>query len=103
MGQLIEDLLKLSRITRAEMSYNKVNLSELASSIVEDLQEDPAGTPGRIYHRSGPDGQGRQATAEHSFKKYPGKCLEVQQEMPANPDRDGNRSAKWRKCLLYPG
>jgi signal transduction histidine kinase len=38
MGRLIDDLLKLSRITRAEMSYNFVNLSELAGTIAEELR-----------------------------------------------------------------
>ncbi len=39
MGQLIEDMLRLSVITRAEMKWTTVNLSELASSILERLQE----------------------------------------------------------------
>jgi PAS domain S-box-containing protein len=39
MGQLIEDMLRLSVITRAEMKWTTVNLSELASTILERLQE----------------------------------------------------------------
>jgi PAS domain S-box-containing protein len=39
MSQLIDDLLSLSRITRAEMRYEKVNLSVLAESIAAELQE----------------------------------------------------------------
>ena len=43
MGDLIDDLLKLSRLTRAEMKMQPVNLSELASSLVAEYrQADPA-------------------------------------------------------------
>jgi light-regulated signal transduction histidine kinase (bacteriophytochrome) len=44
MGQLIEDLLKLSRISRQEMQTGPVDLSALARSIAEELQ---AGEPER--------------------------------------------------------
>ena len=39
MSQLIDDLLNLSRITRAEMRYAKVNLSTLAQEIAAELQK----------------------------------------------------------------
>jgi PAS domain S-box-containing protein len=38
MARLIDDLLKLSRVTRSEMNYQKVNLSELAGKIVSELE-----------------------------------------------------------------
>lgn len=38
MGDLIDDLLRLSRVTRAEMSRDTVNLSALAETIVADLR-----------------------------------------------------------------
>ena len=42
MNLLIEDMLKLSRIGRAEMRRDTVNLSDLASSVISDLrQRDP--------------------------------------------------------------
>ncbi len=42
MAQLIDDLLKLSRVTRGEMVREPVDLSRLACSVVEELrQEDP--------------------------------------------------------------
>ena len=44
MGQLIEDLLKLSRISRQEMQTGPVDLSALARSVAEELQ---AGEPER--------------------------------------------------------
>lgn len=38
MGQLIDDLLKLSRVTRSEMHIESVNLSYLANKICTELQ-----------------------------------------------------------------
>ncbi|HMK36196.1 MAG TPA: ATP-binding protein [Desulfomonilaceae bacterium] len=39
MGQLIDDLLKLSRLTRAEMRWEKIDLSGVAREIEEELRE----------------------------------------------------------------
>lgn len=38
MGALIDDLLKLSRVTRAELKPEEVNLSEIALDIAQDLR-----------------------------------------------------------------
>jgi PAS domain S-box-containing protein len=43
MGMLIDDLLKLARVTRTEMIFDDVDLTDLARSVVEDLrQADPS-------------------------------------------------------------
>lgn len=39
MGRLIEDLLKLSRVTRSELKKSEVNLSRLVSDLLKDFQE----------------------------------------------------------------
>ena len=39
MGQLIEDLLNLSRISRLELLWREVDLSALADQVVQDLQQ----------------------------------------------------------------
>ncbi len=38
MGELIDDMLQLSRVTRAEMRHETVDLSALADSVVSDLK-----------------------------------------------------------------
>jgi PAS domain S-box-containing protein len=40
MARLIDDLLKLSRVTRSEMNYDRVNLSELAREITDGLKRE---------------------------------------------------------------
>jgi PAS domain S-box-containing protein len=47
MGQLIDDLLNLSRITRAEMRYEDVDLSAMATDVLALLHERD---PGRDVH-----------------------------------------------------
>jgi signal transduction histidine kinase len=39
MGELIDDLLTLSRVTRAEISREQIDLSELANSVAQNLRE----------------------------------------------------------------
>ncbi|WNG43168.1 hypothetical protein F0U60_02935 [Archangium minus] len=39
MGQLIDDLLKLSRVTRAELKTEPVDLSAIAGSVVQELRQ----------------------------------------------------------------
>src|SRR5690606_18863705 len=39
MGHLIDDMLELSRIARAEMRHETVNLSAMATEILEELQK----------------------------------------------------------------
>ena len=39
MADLIEDLLQLSRLTRAEMNIEKINLTRIARSVIDELQK----------------------------------------------------------------
>ena len=39
MGRLIDDMLNLSKLSRKDLRFQKVNLSTLANSIIKDLQE----------------------------------------------------------------
>ena len=42
MAQLIDDMLNLSRVNRAEMTIQQVNLSEMAQEVADELQENQA-------------------------------------------------------------
>ena len=39
MANLIEDLLQLSRLTRTEMNIEKINLTQIARSVIDELQK----------------------------------------------------------------
>jgi PAS domain S-box-containing protein len=58
MGQLIDDMLRLSRVTRAEMKRGPVNLSELALSIAARLQEETPQQNARFIIQTGLDDLG---------------------------------------------
>jgi len=53
MGELIDDLLKLSRVTRLEMQYNEVDLTGIAKALVTQLSEV---NPGRQFDLKIEDG-----------------------------------------------
>ena len=61
MGQLIDDLLKLSRITRSEMSREQVDLSAAARAVVGELRKAQPGrrVTCRIAEGVTADGDGR--------------------------------------------
>ena len=60
MGQLIDDLLKLSRVTRDEMRRERLDLGQLATSIIADLR---AREPDRAVEFSTDGGVGVEADA----------------------------------------
>ena len=43
MGQLIDDLLSLSQVTRTEMTFDRVSLTVLARKVIAELRPQPAG------------------------------------------------------------
>ena len=65
MGELIDDLLKLSRLTRIEMYSKKVNLSQMVKTIVKEYKE--------IY----PDRKNKFIIAEDKFVKGDPSLLRI--------------------------
>jgi signal transduction histidine kinase len=53
MGQLIDDLLKLSRVTRSEMNREDVDLSAIARTIADDLKSRHPERPARFIIAEG--------------------------------------------------
>lgn len=53
MGQLIDDILKLSRLGRTEMSLQNVDLSSLAESVAEELKREHPGDRVNIIVQKG--------------------------------------------------
>jgi two-component system, sensor histidine kinase and response regulator len=53
MGQLIDDLLNLSRITRAEMHYERVDLTAIATAILGEMQRDHPERPMTVHVAQG--------------------------------------------------
>lgn len=49
MGQLIDALLQLSRITRSELTREQIDLSQMAESIASDIKEQNPAT-GTVFH-----------------------------------------------------
>jgi signal transduction histidine kinase len=58
MGQLIDDLISLSRLTRAEMHFKPVDLSELVRNIVVEMRESQPGRSVDIVIQNTPVVQG---------------------------------------------
>ena len=58
MGELIDDLLKLARITRAEMNAGEVDLSALAEEILEQLRQGEPQRAAEIVVAPGKTAQG---------------------------------------------
>jgi signal transduction histidine kinase len=53
MGELIDDLLDLARVTRAEMYREPVDLSRLANEVAQELQtREPQREAKRLFGRS---------------------------------------------------
>ena len=58
MGQLMDDLLKLSRVTRSELNFERVNLSDMAHKIVDELRKDEPGQKVKVTIASDLNAQG---------------------------------------------
>ncbi len=58
MGQLIDDMLQLSRVTRAEMRQEPVDLSALAQALAARLQETEPGRPVEFIIQAGLSARG---------------------------------------------
>ena len=88
MSQLTEDILKLSRITRAEMHRDEVNLSEVAKSIADELKAAQPDRQAEFIVAPGITVNGDKALLQILLRnllenswKYTGKCLNAKIEV----------------------
>ena len=79
MGQLIEDLLNLSRVTRRELIKENVNLTDIATEIAEDFKKQPPQNPIEIHHSESFDSQSRLSFNPHCPGKLNQQCLQILQ------------------------
>jgi light-regulated signal transduction histidine kinase (bacteriophytochrome) len=91
MSQLTEDILKLSRITRAEMHRDEVNLTEMAGTIAGELQRAQPERIAEIIIAPDMIVNGDKALLEILLRnlldnawKYTGKCSNARIEMGVN-------------------
>ncbi len=91
MSQLTEDILKLSRITRAEMHKGRVNLSEMTASIADELKASQPERQAEFIIAPDIVVNGDKALLEILLRnllenswKYTGKCPDTRIEVGAN-------------------
>ncbi len=77
MGELIDDLLKLSRLTRLDMNTETVDLSALARAIAEELRETRTRAQRRLRDNAEARGARRQSAADRAARKSARQCVEI--------------------------
>jgi len=103
MGQLIDDLLNLSRVTRSEMCSVRVNLSQLAAQVGEELQEAEPGRAVELVVLPRGDGAGGRPAAAHHDGEPGQQRLEVYREEGTGPHRVRREPGGKRPRLLREG
>jgi signal transduction histidine kinase len=58
MGQIIDDLLNLSRITRTELNHHQIDLSKLAKDAIEHLSQQEPGRKVEVFIQEGASASG---------------------------------------------
>ena len=79
MGRQIDDLLNLSRLTRAALRREPVDLSAMAERIARDLQCAEPGRRAEFRISPGPPGPRRPQPARSRLHQSPAKRLEIHQ------------------------
>ena len=83
MGQLIDDLLKLSRVTRLEMHYQLFDLTGKANELIAELRRQSPDREVEVYGPAWAGGFRRCEFVETGARKLDQQCLEVHQQEPA--------------------
>ena len=102
MSALIDGLLEMGRVTRGPLSFDTVDLSELATNAIADLRRsDPRASRYRRYrHRS--NRSRRQTLAQHRAREPAWQRMEVLREDPRRPHRLRPSAVRADPDLLRP-
>ena len=82
MGQLIDSLLQLSRITRAELVREPVDLTELAESVAANLQEENPGRQMQISIEPGMRAEGDAKLLRVALENLLGNAIKFSSKVP---------------------
>jgi light-regulated signal transduction histidine kinase (bacteriophytochrome) len=96
MGELIDDLLDLSRVTRREMRHEDVDLSALAAAVMAELTRADPGRPVKVHIAEGMRARGDPALLRLMLENLLGNAWKFTgRETPAcievGVERDGDR------------
>ena len=80
MGQLMDDLLKLSRVMRSDLNFERINLSDMARKIVDELRKDEPKRKVKVTIAPDMLADGDQNLLGFSTAEFIGQCLEIQQQ-----------------------
>ena len=86
MDRLIDNLLKLSRVTRAELQRQTVSLSEVSEQIIAELRKAEPEREVEVVIQPGLSAQGDEAPAPCCAGKPAAQRLEVYQQEKSGPD-----------------
>lgn len=101
MGELIDDLLTLSRLGRKEMALSGIDMDELAKAVIEELSTT---APGRVLQfniKTLPFAYGDSGNDSVGFDmQYSNKLFGVFQRLHSDNEIEGDRRRTCH-CLAY--
>ena len=103
MGELIDDLLGLSRLTRQEIYLQTVDLSALAGSVAQNLVQNEPHRQVDIAIAEGARVQGDRAPFGSRTPESARECLEIHQQTASRPHRIWHTRERWQARFLCPG
>jgi len=96
MGQLIDGLLDLSRVSRAEIKREEVNLSHVAQTILDDLSRAETGRESEFVIRPGLSAQGDPRLLRVALDNLLGNAWKFTRRKPKTPIEFG--TTELRAC-----
>ncbi len=103
MGELIDDLLGLSRLTRQEIYLETVDLSALAGSVAQSLLQNEPHRAGRYRHCRRCKGARRPCPLGSRAPESARECLEIYQQTASRQHRIWHTREDWQARFLCPG